>query len=162
MNLTVISCKEAKAQGLKHYFTGKPCKRGHVDIRLVTGGCRSCCNEGRKAEYNANPEKAKLKLYKFREQNPESFRQIQRNYYARHCDKLKAQGAQYRALRLKRVPAWWQKDAIEKFYASCPDGYEVDHIYPLLGEFVSGLHVLENLQYLTRKDNRAKKNRVEL
>jgi hypothetical protein len=28
--LPIISCKEAKARGLKRYFTGKPCKRGHI------------------------------------------------------------------------------------------------------------------------------------
>lgn len=34
--MNVISCKEAKALNLKHYFTGKPCKRGHIAVRYVT------------------------------------------------------------------------------------------------------------------------------
>ena len=38
-----ISYSQAKAQGLKHYFTGKPCKNGHATIRQVSnGGCRAC------------------------------------------------------------------------------------------------------------------------
>jgi hypothetical protein len=43
MDREIISRSEAKAQGLKTYFTGKPCKHGHVAIRLVSNGsCRQC------------------------------------------------------------------------------------------------------------------------
>ena len=34
----IISRKDAKAQGLMFYFTGKPCKHGHIDKRYV-GDC---------------------------------------------------------------------------------------------------------------------------
>ena len=35
----------AEAQGLTYYFTGKPCKRGHIDYRFVSsGGCKRCVN----------------------------------------------------------------------------------------------------------------------
>ncbi len=38
----VITFSEAKASGLKKYFTGKPCKYGHVDEKQVNGGCIEC------------------------------------------------------------------------------------------------------------------------
>lgn len=39
----IVSKQEAKILGVKHYFTGIPCKRGHVDPRLVsTGSCVGC------------------------------------------------------------------------------------------------------------------------
>jgi len=39
----VISRKQAKEQGLKHYFTGKPCKFGHVSTRFtVSRSCVEC------------------------------------------------------------------------------------------------------------------------
>ena len=55
-----ITKAEAKARGLSRYFTGKPCRRGHVVERWVAnGGCATCkaaidrawgeCNKPRKA-----------------------------------------------------------------------------------------------------------------
>lgn len=47
MKLTVISRAEAHAQGLRRFYTGKPCKYGHDSQRFVsTGGC-CACNAGR-------------------------------------------------------------------------------------------------------------------
>jgi hypothetical protein len=37
-----ISRSEAQRQGLTYYFTGKPCKHGHVSLRQVDGGCVEC------------------------------------------------------------------------------------------------------------------------
>ena len=38
------SAKEARALGLKWYFTGVPCKRGHIEDRLASNNCcRECC-----------------------------------------------------------------------------------------------------------------------
>lgn len=50
---------------------------------------------------------------------------------------------------------------IKRIYRECPDGHEVDHIIPLRGEGVNGLHVPWNLQYLPAIENRKKGNRVE-
>lgn len=58
-----------------------------------------------------------------------------------------------------RTPEWAEIDLIAKFYKNCPIGYHVDHIIPLQGDLVSGLHVLGNLQYLKAKDNLAKNNK---
>ena len=45
-------------------------------------------------------------------------------------------------------------------YDNKPPGMEVDHIIPLNGENVSGLHVPWNLQYLTPTDNNKKSNKT--
>lgn len=58
-----------------------------------------------------------------------------------------------------RVPKWADLKAIENFYRNRPDGYHVDHIIPLRGENISGLHVLSNLQYLPASENLSKKNK---
>ena len=41
--MQIISRSEAKAKGLKRFFTGKPCKHGHVAERYVgSSGCVEC------------------------------------------------------------------------------------------------------------------------
>ena len=49
---------EAVARGVKHYFTGKPCKHGHVSVRYVGGRrCVACEKEYQQGYYVANREK---------------------------------------------------------------------------------------------------------
>lgn len=43
--MKIISRKEAKVKNLKHYFTGKPCKRGHVTKRRTSSGSCLECDE---------------------------------------------------------------------------------------------------------------------
>jgi len=69
-----------------------------------------------------------------------------------------ARQAKYRTAKLTSIPSWADIRKIAKIYAECPDGYHVDHIIPLQGEFVCGLHVENNLQYLTAEDNIKKSN----
>ena len=57
-----ISRKQAQAQGLKHYFTGKSCKHGHTDIRYCANGhCFVCLGvvskEQSKEQWNRHKEK---------------------------------------------------------------------------------------------------------
>jgi len=50
--MEIISRSEAKALGQQKYFTGKPCKHGHVSERYVDGGC-VLCSPARSAKYYA-------------------------------------------------------------------------------------------------------------
>jgi 5-methylcytosine-specific restriction endonuclease McrA len=49
----IISRHEAKAVGLRHYFTGKPCRRGHVDRRRVNDKTCIACDRARVRPDNA-------------------------------------------------------------------------------------------------------------
>lgn len=108
----IISRVEAKAQGLKYYFTGKPCKRGLVAIRLVSSShcqCRACKAEKRVTEANRRKvdptyrERDKEKQKKFREkkrdiinakrrelykENPQHYRNLRIQYSSRNRDVL--------------------------------------------------------------------------
>lgn len=70
-----------------------------------------------------------------------------------------AKTAKYSADKSSRTPSWADMPSINEFYKNCPKGYEVDHIIPLRGRLVSGLHVLSNLQYLTKEENSTKSNK---
>ena len=67
----------------------------------------------------------------------------------------------------QRMPSWADPDAIRKIYEDCaalnekhgPRSYHVDHIIPLQGDAVSGLHVENNLQILKAVDNIKKSNK---
>ena len=60
MEQTLLTKKQAREQGLKHYFTGKACKRGHVDQRYVsTGQCCSCIKKQCKTWQEKNREKSR-------------------------------------------------------------------------------------------------------
>lgn len=68
--------------------------------------------------------------------------------------------AKRRAAKKQATPTWADINKIKEIYLNCPEGYEVDHIIPLQGREVCGLHVEYNLQYLTQKENRKKYNGV--
>lgn len=110
----------------------------------------------------------------YRKANPEYFRQWNDNnkdklsvYYKtwrdKNPEKVKAQNAKYRAHKGKGTPKWLSLEhrrQILEIYKNCPSDKEVDHIIPLRGQNVSGLHVPWNLQYLAPIQNRRKNNKV--
>jgi 5-methylcytosine-specific restriction endonuclease McrA len=79
-----------------------------------------------------------------------------------------AKAGRYRSSKLKATPPWldeelnWMIDEI--YQLSCLRtemtgvGHHVDHIVPLQGEAVKGLHVPWNLQVITATDNLKKRN----
>lgn len=72
-----------------------------------------------------------------------------------------AYAAKHRAKALGALPSWSDLAGIESLYAKAArNGMHVDHIYPLRGKTVCGLHVLNNLCLLTPLENLRKGNRT--
>lgn len=91
-----VSPKEAKEKGLDHYFTGKPCRRGHVSVRNAKGAtCLACSREVRREWRRDNPDRTKEIAKIGYAKNKDHYNQICKNYYAKN-----------RKARLERSSKW--------------------------------------------------------
>ena len=172
----VISLADAKKAGFKKYFTGKPCKYGHVAERHTSSrACTTCrylqtISETAKnrvvAWVKRNPERRRELRAKSAAKNPESTRASKAKYRKLNPDKINASTAKRHATKLQSIPAWSDPAKIEEFYYTAKmlgmhtgDPYHVDHIVPLRSPIVCGLHWEGNLQIMEGVDNLRKGNR---
>jgi len=182
------SPNKAKEIGFKHYFTGKRCLRNHIDLRYTASKeCVSCRREKNnnplliakqkqwaiinrdyviaksrqkylnnidkerartRKKYWLYPEKVKATNLAWVKSNPEKFKAL-----------MKTRNAKRRLVVKQQCPKWADKEKIKEIYMNRPEGYHVDHIIPLRGKLVSGLHIPDNLQYLTISENSRKNNK---
>lgn len=201
-SVSLIDRKTAKANGLAYYFTGKPCKHGHIDLRRVDScACKTCDVLRAKAHHKANPLKANLASKKWRESKPEyqtkrlkawkeqnaghvqQYMQDWREKNAEGQKKYKKQWleqnrgvknaslARRHAAKLQRTPPWLNADDywfMQEIYdlavlrsKMTKISWHVDHIVPLQGKTVSGLHVPWNLRVIPAAENISKGNRFD-
>jgi len=144
-------CGEEKS--LEDFSISKRAKDGRE------GRCKVCLNNKRKLYYKENKQAFRDYEKTYRDNHKEAVKARGKRCYCK--DRTKAQTALYRARKISATPKWSNIKAIRDFYKKCPDGYHVDHIVPLRGKNVRGLHVLANLQYLSAYDNTSKGNRHE-
>jgi hypothetical protein len=161
--MKVISHKDAKAAGLKRYFTGKPCKRGHVAERFVSSAdCTECNLERLRARKKTNPEKVRAWRRAQYKANADKERALIRAWQKANPDKHNARQARRRARKLEATPIWACKEAIDVIYALAQSQKKhVDHIIPLKSPLVCGLHVHNNMQLLPPAENMSKGNRYD-
>ena len=114
--------------------------------------------------FRKNREKQRGYSQKFRDEQPERYREIQKQSGARHKGARNARDMKRAAQKRKATPPWLNKAhfaEIRKIYEEASAiNYHVDHIIPLRGVNVSGLHVPWNLQLLPPSENLRKGNRI--
>lgn len=137
-----VVCRDASApkQAGKHarWMCNCDCgeTRGVIGTMLLRGGSRSCgCLQAE--------EVADRSVVHGRYGTPE---------HQAHLSAIR------RARKSHATPLWADREKIRVIYEMRPDGYEVDHIVPLAGKLVCGLHCEFNLQYLTKAENARKRN----
>lgn len=108
-----------------------------------------------------NKEKLKAYLKSYREKHPDVIKRLDKKWRMENPEKIRKISRRTQAARRACVPKWVDRTAIKTIYDSCPDGYHVDHIIPIKGTTVCGLHVPWNLQYLLARENIKKGNRLE-
>jgi hypothetical protein len=104
----------------------------------------------------------------WRELNKESVNKYLRNWKQQNKDKVYSWTACRRGSLLNATPKWITKNNIkeisefylcaEMFSMYTGNKYHVDHIIPLRGKMVNGLHIPENLQVIPAKENLRKHN----
>lgn len=92
----LISRQEAKRLGLKHYFTGKPCKRGHVTLRYVKSiACAECLKINLRAVRARLPDLYKRFDREQKDRDREKLRQRDRTRYWTNPDVARARVRAY-------------------------------------------------------------------
>ena len=210
--MDIISKAAAIQQGSKYYFTGLPCKHGHVTKRQVSNStCYQCLldkthqfrqhNPMYHTAYNkkyymdnkelvqyhstqyysrmktANPQELLRRYstnsYNYRIRNAPSIHRRERVWRQLNPGIVNANTAIRRARKLHASPSWGDLAAVAEIYTACEhintasalcggvDRYVVDHIIPLGGRTVCGLHVASNLRIITAAENATKLNKLQ-
>ena len=181
--------KEAIATGSDLYFTGKPCSRGHIAPRKAKGACVECmredwAKENAKRSLKPKSEASKAAGRRYYERNRDAVinraksrpTNAQREYKYRHKERNPDLYKEYVNCRRRRfrvaTPRWLTPEdkmeirlkyrlAIELTRITGTQ-YAVDHIIPLQGNEVSGLHVPWNLQAIPQEANLKKSNQLDI
>jgi hypothetical protein len=164
---TCTKCKQSKPLGL--FGLSKNHKGG------VNPWCKACVVESANRWKAANKDRVLEKARANHHRNRDRRIVQQREWRQRNSEKLKEyrqQNSAYlhalvrkrQAAKLQRTPKWADHAKIEAIYAEAAAlkalglDVEIDHIIPLLGRSVCGLHVHDNLRIVLASENRAKGN----
>ena len=161
---------------------GRACELCGVSINHMRSDARFCCRNHKRitsdskrnysVEYQRNKEIRQAQALKYYYADHEKSKSKQLIRQKLRLPKVAAYEALRRSEKLKRTPAWltdFDKLKIQCFYSVASmltrenkEPWHVDHIVPLQGELVSGLHVPNNLQFMRGVDNISKHNNFEV
>lgn len=128
---------------------------------------REAVLEASKTYYENNLTKRRSYNQKYRELNSEKLKANDRQYYKENKYVRYSSNARRRAAKLQATPKWADMEKIKEIYRqretlSRESGivHHVDHIVPLRGKTVCGLHVEYNLRVVPAKENLHKNCRL--
>jgi len=128
--------------------------------------------EKKKQYYIENKESINKKQLLYKSKNPDKIKELSRRTQIAFAAKINAKNRARKAAKKCRTPAWSTEidfERMENEYRLAGlltkitgTSWEVDHIIPLQGKLVSGLHVPSNLRAIPAFANRSKHNRYEI
>lgn len=129
--------------------------------------CKACQALSAREWAARNPERTAAKLEAWCAANADRRKEIAREWARRNAGAVLAQTMKRRAGKKHATPAWADLNAIKQVYARAKriaevtgEAVHVDHIYPLRGKTVSGLHVHNNLRVVLKEENLRKGNKL--
>lgn len=130
--------------------------------------CKQCASAAERLRHASKKEEIKKKVSEHYFNNKELYRKRNLEYLARNPHKVAFYSSNRRAAERRAKPSWLTDDDISiidslyslcKIYSSVFGECHVDHIVPLRGKNVCGLHVPSNLQILPKQENLKKSNK---
>ena len=167
---TCLSCSSEKP--FSEFYKSSSKKDGYGSY------CKACEKERYRSYYSLNQNKVACKTSKYREENKDKHNEYSKKHYSLNQDEIRQKQKKHYELnkpmyrqktmlryarKTQQTPNWLNKGHLvemEGFYTFCQvfKGFQVDHIVPIKGKTVSGMHVPWNLQAITAEQNRAKSN----
>lgn len=124
----------------------------------------------RRQRYEKNKKEILAKNAEYYENHKKQISENKKRWVRKNWQREKVRRSVRRHRTRQATPKWLsleQKQQIFDIYmrtskmrSESGEKYEVDHIIPILGETVCGLHVPWNLQSLTQTENRRKSNKL--
>lgn len=110
--LHIISRNKAKELGMSRYFTGKPCKHGHISERMVTNhGCAECSRLACSDYSKKYREKERKRNKEYRNKNPDKASRWSRASYHRNREDILERNKEWREDNKEK-----KKDTDTKYY----------------------------------------------
>lgn len=124
----------------------------------------------RKRQYRqANKDKIREYNQRYNARKPEVLSNAREKWLAANPERAAENKARRKAIEKHAMPKWADRNAIENIYKQRIElekvtemQWHVDHIIPLQGKTICGLHIAENLQVLPATVNMQKSNKLLL
>ena len=172
--------RKAAELGEKLYMPDLPCKKGHAAFRRVdNGSCVACLKENNKQFTSVNKDQINARRRKHRAENPELYanKKLSDGFIKNVQKQSKVRVANGSGAFIRMTSRMKELNRIIKWDAEltelvCKEAHHlarlrdkatgikwsVDHIVPIKGKTVSGLHTWKNLQVIPMQQNRLKHN----
>ena len=131
----------------------------------MTSYCKICRKEYHSEYYSNNKEHILDSVKAWVSKNKTKRKAYRKLHYLNNRGTYHAKTRTRQAAKLKAIPAWADLDQIKRIYTACASisertgvEHHVDHIIPLQGKTVCGLHVENNLAIIPAQMNLQKSN----